>query len=460
MKNNHTFPAKPVKKLGIVLMSAIMLFSVSACSTNSKGNASKTSSPSTSQKKITTKSTSYHQPDTDALIAIVDKDPELKKMLTDAIAEGKKINPNKDKNPAQTLDEFYSFIDWASLALPWNINYNDDKQPSLFRSIDQSLNYFYFLADIKLPQLEDKGYYRPCLEYYPPYSDWMVKFTKNWGAYLSQPASWNDQYLQRAKNDENFGLQNDWYEDPSNWHSFNDFFARKLKDPSVRPIASPDDDSILTAPADSEAQGLWDIDKNSEILNSSDQVESENGDKMVVKSKGYNSIPQILHGSKYANDFANGSVTHTFLNVQDYHRYHFPISGKILEKKTVMAQDAIGGLTYWDSKIQRYMLSSTNPNWESIESRQYVIIDNPTYGKVALVPVGMSQISSVNFEDNVKVGAEVKKGDPLGYFLFGGSDYMMIFQKGVKLDITIPKTDGEYYDHVLMGEQYGKLSKE
>ena len=106
------------------------------------------------------------------------------------------------------------------------------------------------------------------------------------------------------------------------------------------------------------------------------------------------------------------------------------------------------------------MLSSTNPNWESIETRQYIIIDNPTFGKIALVPVGMSQISSVNFEKNLKVGDTVKKGDPLGYFLFGGSDYMMILEKGVKLDITIPKTDGEYYDYVLMGEKYGKLTKE
>lgn len=447
-----------MKKLKIIVVTFAVIFSVSACGTTNKENAAKTDQSSVSKEK--SKSTSYHQPDTDALIAIVEKDPELKTMLNDAIAQGKKINPNKDKNPAQTLDEFYSFIDWATLALPWNINYNDDKQPSLFRSIDQSLNYFYFLADIELPQLENKGYYRACLEYYPPYSEWMVKFTKNWGAYLSKPASWNDQYLQRAKNDENFGLQNDWYEDPSNWHSFNDFFARKLKDPSVRPISNPDDDSILTAPADSEAQGLWQINDKSEIMDIGDQVDSENGDKMVVKSKGYNSIPQILHESKYANTFANGIVTHTFLNVQDYHRYHFPISGKILEMKTVMEQDAIGGLTYWDSKIQRYMLSSTNPNWESIETRQYIIIDNPTFGKIALVPVGMSQISSVNFEKNLKVGDTVKKGDPLGYFLFGGSDYMMIFEKGVKLDITIPKTDGEYYDHVLMGEKYGKLTKE
>jgi len=37
-------------------------------------------------------------------------------------------------------------------------------------------------------------------------------------------------------------------------------------------------------------------------------------------------------------------------------------------------------------------------------------------------------LSSVNFEDTVKSGNTVKKGDMLGYFLFGGSDYVMLFQ--------------------------------
>lgn len=48
---------------------------------------------------------------------------------------------------------------------------------------------------------------------------------------------------------------------------------------------------------------------------------------------------------------------------------------------------------------------------------------------MAIVPVGMCQVSSVNFEDTVTVGAEVGKGDPLGYFLFGGSDIVMVFSE-------------------------------
>jgi hypothetical protein len=49
-----------------------------------------------------------------------------------------------------------------------------------------------------------------------------------------------------------------------------------------------------------------------------------------------------------------------------------------------------------------------------------VIVETKKYGKVAILPVGMSQISSVVFEDAVKAGAQVHKGDMLGTFLFGG----------------------------------------
>ena len=77
---------------------------------------------------------------------------------------------------------------------------------------------------------------------------------------------------------------------------------------------------------------------------------------------------------------------------------------------------------------------------------------------VALLPIGMSQICSVNFEDTVKVGNVVKRGDMLGYFLFGGSDFVLLFQSNVDFKLTVPKESSGNYKHVLMGEEYGKLT--
>jgi hypothetical protein len=74
-----------------------------------------------------------------------------------------------------------------------------------------------------------------------------------------------------------------------------------------------------------------------------------------------------------------------------------------------------------------------------------------------LIPIGMSQICSVNFEQNIREGVRVKKGDMLGYFLFGGSDFIMIFQKraGFVLQTATREDNGQSYLHTLMGERYG-----
>ena len=93
-----------------------------------------------------------------------------------------------------------------------------------------------------------------------------------------------------------------------------------------------------------------------------------------------------------------------------------------------------------------------------IETRGCVIIETKEYGLVALLPIGMSQVSSVNFEDTVKPGTTVKKGDMLGYFLFGGSDFVMLFQRKVGFTLTVPQESDRTYQHVLMGEKYGELA--
>jgi phosphatidylserine decarboxylase len=161
--------------------------------------------------------------------------------------------------------------------------------------------------------------------------------------------------------------------------------------------------------------------------------------------------------SAYKNAFANGTLTHTFLDVNDYHRYHFPIDGTVKEVRIIQSDDAAGGITTWDAKTKRYILDANTPGWQNIETRGCVIIETKKYGLVALLPIGMSQVSSVNFEDTVKVGNTVRKGDMLGYFLFGGSDFVLLFQSKVDFKLTVPKESNSTYKHILMGEEYGKL---
>lgn len=390
-----------------------------------------------------------HALTTQQLITMVEHNSELKKMLIKSIEQAQKINPDKVMNPVKNLDDYYAFADWATKAMPWSILQNLPYS-KLYDQIDQSLDYFYYINDQPLPELKGKGYYNNSLQYYEPYRTWMIIVTKDWGNYLSKEGSWNDEYYKKALEDERFGLSKGWYEDPSNWKTFNQFFARYLKSPDQRPIASPNDSSIISAPADSKPQGVWKIDKDSNI---------ELGKGVAIKSKVFKSIAELIgEGSAYKNAFANGTLTHTFLDVNDYHRYHFPIGGTIKEVRIIHSDDAAGGITTWDAKIKRYVLDANTPGWQMIETRGCVIIETKEYGLVALLPIGMSQVSSVNFEDTVKPGNTVKKGDMLGYFLFGGSDYVMLFQSKVNFKLTVPQESDKTYKHVLMGEKYGKLT--
>ncbi|MER2027147.1 MAG: phosphatidylserine decarboxylase, partial [Lachnospiraceae bacterium] len=309
------------------------------------------------------------------------------------------------------------------------------ENPSLYARIDQSLNYFYYLLDQPLPELAGKGYYYPCLEYHEPIASWVKGYCKDWGEFLSTPESWNDEYYATVLADEDFHMNEGWYADSNEWNSFNEWFSRKLISPDVRPISDAD----IVAPADSKPQGIWRVDENSQI-------------DLGVQLKSvrfYNVRDLIGEGSVYRDAFAGGTLTHTFLDVNDYHRYHFPVGGTVLEVRKIEALDAVGGIVSWDTEQKKYILWDENPGWQSIETRDCLIMDTE-YGLVAILPIGMSQVSSCNWEESVKPGAVVKAGDPMGYFLFGGSDIVMVFQKGVSLNLLSK-------EHILMGEPYAEI---
>ena len=79
----------------------------------------------------------------------------------------------------------------------------------------------------------------------------------------------------------------------------------------------------------------------------------------------------------------------------------------------------------WDAGLRRYSLELGAPEWQSIETRGCVVVETRHFGNVAVLPIGMCQVSSVNFLEGVKAGSEVRKGRELGYFLYGGSDFMI-----------------------------------
>ena len=385
-----------------------------------------------------------HKKITQQLIKLLEDKPEVKEMFKASLKKASIINPDRVTNPVQTLTEYYDFIDSTSELLPQEMLANPT---SLIREqMLQSICYFYFLIDQPLPQLKGKGLFKNTIQYHKPFANWTRNFADSWGDYLDTEASWTQKTYRQFYSDSSFGLQNSWYEEPSNWKTFNEFFSRQLISPSVRPIASQTVSSIVVSPADSVPQGVWPIDSKSKI-----KVK----DGLKVKLARFYNVEELLdHDSKYKKAFANGMLTHTFLNVNDYHRYHFAVGGIVKEIKKTQ-QNASLGVT-WDPKTKKYdFIVSTG--WQFTQTRGYVIIETKEYGLVALIPMGMAQVSSVNFEESVKIGSHYNKGDMLGTFLFGGSDFVMLFQEKAGFEISAPKSteSDSDYDHLLMGEVYG-----
>jgi phosphatidylserine decarboxylase len=390
---------------------------------------------------------------TKELIALLESDPELKTMLQTSLQKAKQINPDRSTNPAQNLEEYYQLITWAETAMPWAI-VKKEASPEIFDHIMQGFFAFYFPLDQPLPELEGKGLVNNSLQYYEPFAKWLTTFNKSWARYLDTRDSWNEEYYQLVLNDPNFGLQEGWYEDPSNWSTFNEFFARRLKSPDMRPIASPDADSVVVSFADSQPQGVWAIDSSSNLITN---------EGVPVKTATLKSISGLIgEDSPYKDAFANGTFTHSFLNVNDYHRYHFPLGGTVKEVRIIEGINPTGGKIWWDGENNRYAFDpAANTGWQSVETRGCVILETKDYGLVALMPIGMGVVGSVNFEDTVTPGAIVKKGDMLGHFAFGGSDFIMIFQEGVTFRLDAPmQEDGTSYKHMLMGEPLGILSRQ
>ncbi len=392
---------------------------------------------------------STHSQMTIDLMEMLDNDPNLKALVEKSLAKAWEINPDPAFNPAKNLDELWRFTDWAERCLPWEV-VEGEKGSSLYAHIDQSLDAFYFLFDQPLEELEGKGYYIPSLQYHEPIRSWLIEYASNWGQFLSSPDSWNDEAYAAVCADDQFNMTNGWYGDENVWTNFNDWFARPLADqPATHPI---DETATVVSPADSTPQGVWSIDDEGMF------ALDEGG--VGIKSARFNDIENLIGPqSEYAQSFNGGTFTHTFLDVNDYHRYHFPVSGTIVEVKKIPGQDAVGGAVVWDKEAGKYRLLDQNPGWQSIETRDLVVVDTNEYGLVAILPIAMSQVSSCNFEDSVVVGAHVEKGDPMGYFLFGGSDICMVFQEGVSVEY-LPTSDGNgSYEHVLMGQAFANLSK-
>ena len=197
--------------------------------------------------------------------------------------------------------------------------------------------------------MKNNGKFYNSVEYINEISEWLTIYCNEWKEFLDSPRSWNEDIYQIFKNEKSFQLEKGSYEDSSNWKCFNDFFSRKLKGNNSRPIDNIDDDSIIVAPSDSLPQGVWNINKEGKF--EAEGINDDNG--VTLKSATFIEIEQLLGEKckKYGKNFYGGKLTHSYLHYNDYHRYHFPVSGTVLEADIIAPSPLVGGIVYWDSQL-------------------------------------------------------------------------------------------------------------
>jgi phosphatidylserine decarboxylase precursor len=237
------------------------------------------------------------------------------------------------------------------------------------------------------------------------------------------------------------------------WTTFNQFFYREFNKANkktgispVRPITAPKDNNIITAPADCTFEAIYPIDKKGNVLDTT-------GKKAKVTLKHTHTIgtvQELLNDSKYADDFNEGTFVHYFLGPFDYHRFHTPIAGKVLEVAD------ISGKVYLDVNMsdgQFHAPDSAEDGYEFRQARGLVIVDGgKKIGKVAILPIGMAQVSGVEMYTKLQ-GKKVVKGQEFGRFKFGGSDIIMLFQKNP--DLYLFQNDPS---HNPIHFQYGQVA--
>jgi len=213
--------------------------------------------------------------------------------------------------------------------------------------------------------------------------------------------------------------------------TFNAFFTRELK-PAARPIAAPLDDGVLVSPADSRTVVYPSI-----------------SDATKIWVKGRSFTVEGLLGPECADVaplFLGGSLLLARLAPQDYHRWHLPVTGRLGRRHR------IDGALYTVNPIA---IRRTNPDVYSHNKREVLLVHTKPFGLVAMVAVGATVVGSINIV--TPDGAFAEKGACHGYFAFGGSTVLVLFQPGtVAFDADLLKSSATPLEtYVRVGEHIG-----
>ncbi|MBF8263871.1 MAG: psd [Parachlamydiales bacterium] len=216
------------------------------------------------------------------------------------------------------------------------------------------------------------------------------------------------------------------FADPvESFHSFNDFFIRKLK-PEKRPI----DLGSAVAPADGRYLVVPRIGLP---------------DAFYVKGQRFDLL-SFLQDSRLAQQYCDGSMVIARLNPTDYHRFHFPVTGLLKTFRKIPGP--LFSVNPW-ALAKRFSIL-----WEN--KRALSLIQSEMFGDVLMAEIGATCVGSIHqtHSPNARVG----KGEEKGYFSFGGSSVILLFEQNriVFEDDLIRHSSRHLETKCLMGQPLGR----
>lgn len=241
------------------------------------------------------------------------------------------------------------------------------------------------------------------------------------------------------------------------YQSWNDFFVRLFKDEFQRPISM--EPKIIVSPCESN---VFSIQDNCKLK-----------DWFWVKSQPYSLQDMIgyprelgspeIHYREHIKPYEGGTVWQAFLAATKYHRWNSPVNGRIKKIYTIDG-------TYYDAAISQGMDPSSPDKSQGYiahtATRTVFVIDTTgtdnDVGEMLFIAIGMAEVSTCKPNENLhnlleQLGeVEIKRGDELGEFQYGGSTSCMIFKPNTLTKENFLFASG---DDVLVGETIANIQK-
>lgn len=244
-------------------------------------------------------------------------------------------------------------------------------------------------------------------------------FSKIYGRYMNSKAS--------IKKIDNFIEENniDMTEyEKKEYANFNEFFTRKII-AEKRPIDNNKNNII--AIADSKLK----------------HIKINEDTRLKIKNSTY-SVKELLKNEELARKYTNGDCLILRLTVSDYHRYCYLDNGSQGKNKKIR------GVLHTVNSISqdKYKIYAQN-------SREHTVLNTENFGQVVQIEVGALQVGKIK---NHKENNQFQKGEEKGYFEYGGSTIILLFESGkVKIDEDIVGNSLKNIEtKVKLGERIGE----